>query len=187
MRPEAGQLRGDARRADPPCVADGGDDEQVASERAIAVLEQAAAKQARLARQRDPGVDYRAAVRRDPCDDARNARTGEDLSGAEPALARAFAYGRDLDFIGEPADAGERHMAAIRPDQFEIVWLAARKVDREDQLSGERMVVDPDRIVEAGGDRAQLDVPSYSSPDDKASDESESNRDSAHSGPLTYM
>src|SRR5207249_1387983 len=104
---------------------------------------QAATKQPRLARQRDPGVDYRAAVRRDSCDDARHARTGEDLSGAEPALARAIADGRDLDFLGEPADAGERRVDAIRPDQFKIVWQAARKVDREDQLSAERMVVDP--------------------------------------------
>jgi len=84
-------------------------------------LEQAAAQQARLARQRDPGIDHRAAVGRDPCDDAGHARTGEDLSGAEPALARTLADGRDLDFFSEPADAGELCVAAIRPDEFEIV------------------------------------------------------------------
>ena len=174
------QTRGYPCRADPPGIPVGGDDDEVTAERAVAILEKAAAEQAGLARQRDPGVLHEVALRRDAGDDSRDAGAGEHLAGDEPALAGSRAHGCDLDLVGEPADGGERTVRSVRPDQLEVIRQPAREIDREDELAAEGMVIDADRAVEAGGHRRQLHLVRRRAAHAERSDNGQRRRDSPH-------
>jgi hypothetical protein len=129
MDVEVGQPGGGACRIHPPHPARGGHDDQVATEHAVAVLEEASPEQPGIL-EGHPRVLHHAPVGGDAHDLAGLAVAGEDLADGKAALVGSAADGGDLDLVGEAADGREGLAGPVACDQLEVARLAGRVVDK---------------------------------------------------------
>lgn len=102
-----------ASRSHAPDAARVGNDDQVTSERAVAVLEEPAAQQARLARQRQPRDAGAGAIRRNPCNFASSTGASECFTNRESAFARTRTDRGHVHLVGESTDRRELGPRAV--------------------------------------------------------------------------